>query len=93
MKALFYALVISIPGILGLVVWQSGRYADLERSVKELEAAQVELLEDNKRLIAEIATLSSAERIEQIAKQLGLTRKPPENVMQVRIEGRRRSDG
>ena len=84
---LFYFLVLTIPLFLGVVAWQSFRYMELESSVRVLEAAQKELVVENRKLIASIAVLSSPSRIEQIAVQdLGLSKILPENVLQVRIE-------
>jgi len=86
--AFFYLLVISLPFFLGIVAWQSTRYAELDRNVRRLEASQEEWVENNRRLIAGIAVLSSSGRIGQVAvRDLGLTRIRPENVLQVRIEG------
>jgi cell division protein FtsB len=86
---LLYFIVITIPLLLGAVVWQAERYAALERSVRILEAEQEEWVESNKKLIAGIAVLSSAERIEYIAvHDLGLVKIRPEDVLQIRIEGR-----
>jgi cell division protein FtsL len=85
---LLYFAALSIPAFLGLGAWQSGRYASLEGELKRLEAAQEEWIESNKRLIAGIAILSSSERIEHIARNdLYLRRVPPEEVLQIRIEG------
>jgi cell division protein FtsL len=87
-RLLLYGIVFTIPLFLGLVTWQSARYAELEGELRRLEAAQEEWVESNKRLIAGIALLSSPERIEHIAKNdLGLTKKSPEEVLQIRIEG------
>ena len=86
--ALLYFFVLSIPFFLGLTAWQSNRYAELDRNVRRLEAAQEDWVEDNKKLIAWIAVLSSSARIEQIAvHDLGLAKMRPEDVLQVRIEG------
>jgi cell division protein FtsL len=85
---LLYLAALSIPAFLGLGAWQSGRYAGLERELKRLETAQEEWIESNKRLIAAIAVLSSSERIEHIAREdLELRKMPPEEVLQIRIEG------
>ena len=85
---LLYAAALTIPLFLGLDVWQSNRYAALKREISRLEEAQAEGVEGNKRLIAEIAALSSPERIEHIARnELGLRKIEPEKVLQIRIEG------
>jgi cell division protein FtsL len=86
-QALFYFFVFSIPVFMGLVAWQSNRYAKLDREIRRLEAAQENWLEGNRRLIASIAVLSSSARIGQVAlHDLRLVEMPPENVLQVRIE-------
>jgi hypothetical protein len=87
-------MIFTIPFVLGLNAWQSFRYRELERETGRLEGVQEEWVESNKRLIAGIAVLSSSERIEYIAiHDLGLIKKPPEDVLQIRIEERRRIDG
>jgi len=85
-----YLMVFTIPLFLGLLVWQSIRYQNLNRELSRLEQTQEEWVESNKRLIAGIAEYSSPERIEQIARyQLDLQRIRPENLLQVKIvEGR-----
>jgi cell division protein FtsL len=89
-----YFIVLSIPFFLGLTAWQSARYAELERETRRLEAAQEDWVESNKRLIAGIAVLTSSERIAHLAvHDLGLLKIRPENVLQVRIEGRKGIDG
>jgi cell division protein FtsL len=83
-----YIFVLTIPLFLGIVVWQSVRYVELEKGVRRLEAVQENWIESNKKLIAGIAVLSSSRRIEQVAVQdLGLVKVRPEDVLQVRIEG------
>ncbi|MHB9292487.1 putative cell division protein FtsL [Hollandina sp. SP2] len=91
---LLYFIALTIPLLLGITAWQSSRYAALERQVGQLEVDQVEWIENNKSLIAGIAVLSSPGRIEKIAKnELGLSKIHPENVLQIRIEGRKSLDG
>ncbi|MDR0597273.1 MAG: cell division protein FtsL [Treponema sp.] len=92
---LLYALALTLPLFLGVSVRQSRKYAALQREVRSLEVIQEEWVESNKRLIAGIALLSSPDRIERIAaEELGLTRKPPEEILQIRIEGSRgKTDG
>jgi cell division protein FtsL len=80
--------VLSVPCFLGLAAWQSSRYGDLEREIATLEKTQEEWVENNKRLIAGIAFLSSPDRIEHIARnELGLNKKQPEEVLQISIDG------
>jgi len=89
--ALLYFIVLSIPLFLGIVAWQSVRYTELDRGVRRLEAAQEDWVENNKKLIAGIAVLSSSRRIEQVAvRDLGLVKIAPEDVLQVRIEEEQR---
>ena len=85
---LLYLMVISMPLLLGLLVWQSNRYQNLYREINRLEQTQVEWIESNKRLIAGITEYSSPERIEYIAQnQLDLQKIRPENLLQVKIMG------
>jgi cell division protein FtsL len=87
-RILMYFLILTIPLFLGLTALQSSRYAQLEQEMRRLETVQEEWIESNKRLIAGIAVLSSSERIEYIAKNdLGLQKKAPEEILQIRIEG------
>ncbi|MDR0487768.1 MAG: septum formation initiator family protein [Treponema sp.] len=72
---------------MGLVVWQSNRYQDLDLKIDRLEQAQAEWVESNKRLIADITEYSSPQRIEPIARDdLDLRKIRPENVLQIKIE-------
>ena len=85
---LLYFVVLSIPLLLGLVIWQSTRYQSLYREVQGLDTVQTEWIESNKRLIAGVAEYSSPERIVSIAvNQLELQKIRPENKLQVRIMG------
>jgi cell division protein FtsL len=92
---LLYFLALTLPLFLGISVRQSRKYAALQREVGSLEVIQEEWIESNKRLIAGITLLSSPDRIERIAaEELGLTRKQPEEILQIRIENNRgRIDG
>jgi cell division protein FtsL len=89
---LLYFFALTISGFLGITAWQSSRYAALEREVKQFEADQEIWIESNKRLIAGIAVLSSPGRIEKIARdELGLSKIRPEDVLQIRIDSKRRT--
>ena len=83
---LLYFLAGTIPLFLGLIVWQSHRYQDLLNETKRLDQTQIEWLESNKRLIADISEYSSSERIEYIAQnQLNLKKIRPEHLLQIKI--------
>ncbi|GHV78467.1 cell division protein FtsL [Spirochaetia bacterium] len=92
---LLYVFSLTLPLLLGVSVVQARHYAVLQKEVRRLEVIQEEWIERNKRLIAEIGLYSSAERIERIAvEQLGLMKKRPEDILQIRIENnRRKADG
>ena len=90
---LLYALVLTIPLFLALGAWQSNRYAELKKEIVRLEEAQSEWVESNKRLIAGIAVLSSARRIENIARtELKMDKIVPENVLLIKIGGEKGSE-
>jgi cell division protein FtsL len=93
-RILLYVLTLTIPLCLGAAAWQSVRYTELAWEVEKLESLQEEWVENNKRLIAGIAVLSSSERIENIARNdLGLVKKLPEEVLQIKITGGPGGDG
>lgn len=85
---LLYVMAVTIPLFLGLLVWQSNRYQNLTRELVRLEQAQAEWIESNRRLVALISEYSSAQRINDVARnQLDLIQMPPESFLQVRIMG------
>ncbi|MDR0387517.1 MAG: cell division protein FtsL [Treponema sp.] len=93
-RILLYVLTLTIPLCLGAAAWQSAKYTELVWEIEKLESLQEEWVENNKRLIAGMALLSSPERIENIAKKdLNLIKKLPEDVLQIRIEGGPGGDG
>jgi cell division protein FtsL len=85
-RFLLYILVITMPLAVGALVAQSARWTALQQEVRDLNSEQEEWIEANKRLMTDIATLSSPERIEKIARfDLGLQPMRPEDVTQIRI--------
>jgi hypothetical protein len=92
---LLYFFALTLPLFLGIAVRQSKQHSVLQRELGRLEVTQEEWIEGNKRLIAEIALLSSPGRIGRIAAdELYLTKKQPEEILQIRIENNRgRIDG
>ena len=81
-----YLMALTIPLFLGLLVWQSTRFQNLNRQLYYLEKTQEEWVESNKKIIANIAEYSSPQRIGDIAKnQLDLQKIRPEYLLQVKI--------
>jgi len=62
-------LTLSIPVMLFLSIHQVYRYQLLEREIEGMRNTQIELFESNKRMIANIAILSSPKRIAKIARE------------------------
>ena len=86
-KILIILLALSIPLLLILNGIQAERYKKLMESVTELEAKQVQLIEENKKLIIDIGLLSSTERIEEIAeKKLGMRKAESEEIIRVEMK-------
>ena len=67
-KSYFFACLATflIPVLLVFQAFQSYRYKKLSAEIKTLEKKQVELVEQNRKLISDISVLSSSERIEKI---------------------------
>jgi hypothetical protein len=88
-------LVLSLPFLLIAAVWQAGRYASLAAEARSLEAAQGEWVQENEKLEAGIAVLSSRERADILAKALGLVKAPPERRLRIDVskKAKGRSDG
>ncbi|MDD5789908.1 MAG: cell division protein FtsL [Spirochaetia bacterium] len=77
-----------IPVLLVFQTVQSYRYKKLRAEIKQLEEKQVELVEQNRKLISDISVLSSSERIEKIAEgDLGMHKAGTEDIVRVEIKG------
>jgi cell division protein FtsL len=71
--AIGIGLALVLGGLLFLNTWQGYRFETLKRDVQAMEAEQRDWLEQNKKLVAAVAVLSSPERIQRIAEgELGL---------------------
>ena len=82
-----YASVILIPLLLALDAFQAHRYAKLKSEIARLEAKQVEVVEQNRKLISDISLLSSSDRIEQIAEsESGMHKAKSEDIVRVEIK-------
>ncbi|MBP5587172.1 MAG: cell division protein FtsL [Treponema sp.] len=88
LKKIFYvAVAVLIPGLLILNAIQAERYMKIEREIKELEKKQVQLVEENEKLITDISLLSSSQRIGAIAENdLGMHKAESEEIVRVEME-------
>ncbi|MEE3411104.1 MAG: cell division protein FtsL [Treponema sp.] len=87
-KIFTIACAVLVPLLFALNAMQAARYMKVQNEVKALEQKQVELVEENKRLITDISLLSSGERIGKIAEEeLGMRKAESEEI--VRVEMRR----
>lgn len=86
-KTVFYIFVaVLIPGLLVLNAIQAERYMQIQREVKELEKKQIQLVEENKKLITDISLLSSAQRIGNIAEnELEMHKAETEEIVRVEM--------
>ena len=81
---------IAIPALLVVNSLQALRYKKLEREVASLEKKQIELVEENKRLITNISLLSSSDRIEKIASiELNMHKAESEEIIRVEMKGKK----
>ncbi len=94
-KKLWLLLLLSIPVIIFLNVWQVYNYDRVKEATIALEEQQREWLERNKRLIAGIAVLRSPARIEGLAReQLELKKLTNDKILHITIDrGKGDADG
>jgi cell division protein FtsL len=86
---LFMALTLSCAAF--MLVDQVHRYDRLMSEVRGLDARQSELFEENKRSIVNIAILKAPERIDRIARELGMEKGDRNTLIQVQPAPLRRS--
>ncbi len=88
-KTLVFVFALAIPLLLIFDVYQAGKYAALEKEIKETESRQYELVESNKRLLSGISVLSSPDRIEKLAVETLKMRKAlPEEIIRIELKGK-----
>lgn len=77
-------LIILVPVLLFVNVFQAFRHGQLERRIAQLEREQLALIEENKRAILAISVLTSPRRIGELAEEtLGLVRIRPDAIMRI----------
>ena len=90
-KVFFCIFVLTIPLVLCLYAAQARRYTVLTSEIRELEKKQEKLIEENKKLVSDIAVLSSADRIEKIAvEELGMHKAETEDIVRVEMTGEKK---
>lgn len=85
--AVFFSL--TLPVFVFLNVWQVFHHRQVRSEIASLETEQREWLEKNKRVLAGIAVLSSPERIDNLARDLGLQKNPRGRVLYILFNGDR----
>lgn len=90
-RFLICILVLTIPFMLIMYAMQARQYSRLTSEIKDLERKQEKLIEENKKLVSDIAVLSSADRIEKIAvEELGMHKAEAEDIVRVEMTGEKR---
>ncbi len=90
-KVLICLFVLAIPAMLCVYAVQARQYTILTKEVRELEKKQEKLIEENKKLVSDIAVLSSADRIEKIAvEELGMHKAETEDIVRVEMTGEKK---
>ena len=82
-RVALFAILLSIPLLLIAVAWQAGRFDSLAAEARRLEASQESWVQENRKLEAGIRVLSSRERVEALAENLGLEKAGPERRVRV----------
>jgi cell division protein FtsL len=82
-----FALALAIPALLLLESLQSKRFMEVETDVSRLEQTQVELVEENRKLITDISILSASGRIEAIATEdLGMRKAASDEIVRIEMK-------
>lgn len=90
-KIFLTIVALAIPLMLFLYALEAKKYTTLKKEVTELESKQEKLIEENKKLVSDIAVLSSADRIEKIAvEELGMHKAESEDIVRVEMTGERK---
>ena len=90
-KIIICIFVLSIPLMLCLYAMKAREYTELTKNIEELEAKEEKLIQENKKLINDIAILTSAERIEKIAvDELGMHKAESDDIVRVEMTGEKK---
>lgn len=90
-KILICVIAALIPLLLIFYGFQTKRYAELAREVRNLEKTQEELIEQNKKLVGDISLISSTDVIEKKAvEELGMHKAETEDIVRVEMNGEKK---
>ncbi len=87
-------LSVTLPLVMFLLVDQVYRYDHMLREIDALQERQAALFEENKRTVVNIAILKAPERIDRLARELGLEKGIEQPLIEISLPSRRRpADG
>lgn len=66
-RGFFYVLILFTAGLAVLNTWQARRYGALKREIRRLRRDERNYVEENKKLISNIARFSVLSRIDRVA--------------------------
>ena len=92
-RVLLFCILLSIPAMIFLNVWQGFHFWELERRIARLQDEQQQWFEENKLMIVNIAVAASPARIDELARELGLGKRDRNGRLIIRLPGARGSDG
>jgi cell division protein FtsL len=85
-KILIILIILTIPVLFSLEVWQVSRYNELSGEVDQLEEEQRDWIDKNKKILADISVLRSPERIQKLAtEQLNLEPLEPDKILRIKF--------
>lgn len=89
-RKLILLIIVSVPALLYLNVWQAFRYRSVETEIELLEVKQQEWIEENKKAIIAIEVLGAPSRINGLASEIdGLTLPETTAVIRINIDDAR----
>jgi hypothetical protein len=94
-RILFVAMIVSIPLMLFVATAQGARYHAMVVELRRLESVQADWIEENRRLLADIAIAKSRSRIDaSMAGVSGYRMVNPKSTLRIRVEpGLEKPDG
>lgn len=90
MKRPFYVILsilvaVAIPLTLMGFSLMAKKVTDLNREIKEMVEKETRLVEENERLVSEIAILKNSERIEKLAVEEGMHKAETEEIVRMDV--------